>query len=465
MKNAQIKLQKFGSFLSSMIMPNIIAFIAWGFIAALFIPAGWLPNAKFNELVAPTLNYLLPLLVAYTGGKQIYNTRGGVVAATATMGLIIGSDITMFLGAMIIGPLSAYLLKKIDGLYEGKVAAGFEMLVSNFAGGFFAGAAMLICMIGISPLLNTFNAIITSGVNFLVAHKLMPLTSIFMEPASVLFLNNAVNFGVLTPIGYSQVAEAGKSMMFLIANPGVGLGILLSYAFFGKGNAKKTAPGAIIIHFLGGIWEIYFPYVLMNPLLIIANILGGMSGIITLMITKAGMIGPSSPGSIFAIMAVTPKGSHFGILSAITIATIVTFVTASLIQTFTNTVDDDNILEEMQNTVNSIKEQGKITPKSEHLYSKKQINKIIFACDAGMGSSAMGASLVKKKAKKIGLNIPVSNIAIHNLQADENTLVITQENLLERAKENAPNAQFFPVKVFLPGDQYDNLLQSLKRSI
>lgn len=275
-KGIRIRLQKFGSFLSGMIMPNILAFIAWGLLAALFIPTGWMPNSKFNEMVAPTLNYLLPVLVAYTGGKQIYETRGAVVAAMVTMGLIVGSDVTMFLGAMVVGPTVALLMKKIDALYEGRIPAGFEMLVRNFSAGIFAAIMAIVCYIAVGPIFNGLNVILTNGVNFLVEHKLIPLISIFMEPAKVLFLNNAVNFGVLTPIGLNQVAEVGKSMMFAIDNPGVGLGILLSYCVFGKGNSKKTAPGAIIIHFFGGIAEIYFPYVLMNPILLIPAILGGV---------------------------------------------------------------------------------------------------------------------------------------------------------------------------------------------
>lgn len=338
----RVKLQKMGSFLSGMIMPNILAFIAWGLLAALFIPTGWLPNEKFNEIVPPTLNYLLPLLVAYTGGKQVYGTRGAVVASMVTMGLIVGADVTMFLGAMIVGPSAAWGMKKIDSLYEEKVKTGFEMLVKNFSGGIYAAILTVIGYVLVGPIFNTLNYMMTDAVNVLVENHLLPLVSIFMEPAKVLFLNNAINFGVFAPIGLEQVAENGRSMMFAIDNPGVGLGILLSYMVFGKGTAKKTAPGAIVIHFFGGIAEIFFPYVLMNPLLLIPAILGGMSGVATLMITGAGMISPASPGSIFAFMAVTPRGSHFGILLAITVATAVTFIGASVVHKLTNRTSDKN---------------------------------------------------------------------------------------------------------------------------
>ena len=459
-RTIRVKLQKFGSFLSGMIMPNILAFIAWGILAALFIPTGWIPNEKFNEIVPPTLNYLLPLLVAYTGGKQVYGARGAVVAAMVTMGLIVGADVTMFLGAMVVGPLSALLMKKVDSLYENKIPAGFEMLVRNFSAGILAAIITLLCYIGVGPIFASLNEILTSGVNYLMGQRLIPLVSIFMEPAKVLFLNNAVNFGVLTPIGLEQVAEHGRSMMFAIDNPGVGLGILLSYSVFGKGVSKKTAPGAIIIHLFGGIAEIYFPYVLMNPLLLIPAICGGISGIVTLLITNAGMISPASPGSIFAFMAVTPKGSHLGILLAIAIATIVTFVGASIVHKITNNeVSDDNF----RTATNKTKELKRKIKVNSAVANK--ITRIIFACDAGMGSSAMGASIVKNKVKKVGLNIEVINQSIRELSADQHTLVITQKELLERAEKQAPEAaRFFAVDQFLQGDQYDQLLEDIKNT-
>ncbi|MGM0216859.1 PTS mannitol transporter subunit IICB [Enterococcus sp. AZ109] len=456
-QGVRVKLQRFGSFLSGMIMPNILAFIAWGILAALFIPTGWLPNEGFNEIVAPTLNYLLPLLVAYTGGKQVYGTRGAVVAAMVTMGLIVGADVTMFLGAMVIGPSSALLMKKVDQLYENKVPAGFEMLVRNFSAGFLAAIVTILCYVGVGPLFDGLNNLLTSGVNFLMDYRLIPFVSVFMEPAKVLFLNNAVNFGVLTPIGLEQVAEAGRSMMFAVDNPGVGLGILLSYSIFGKGVSKKTAPGAIIIHFFGGIAEIYFPYVLMNPLLLIPAILGGMSGIATLMITNAGMVSPASPGSIFAFMAVTPRGSHLGILLAIAVATVVTFIGASIVHKLTNNEESDEAFESAASKTKEMKQASKSS-----VGATNPITKIIFACDAGMGSSAMGASIVRNKVKKAGMDLEVVNQSIRELSADAHTLVITQNELLDRAKKQAPNAaEFFAVDQFLQGEQYDELLKDL----
>lgn len=469
-RQLRVKIQKFGSFLSGMIMPNILAFIMWGLLAALFIPTGWLPNADFAKIVAPTIKYLLPLLIAYTGGKSVYGARGGAVGAAVTMCLIVGTDLTMFLGAMVMGPLSAWLLKKLDSLYEGKVKPGFEMLIQNFSAGIFAAVLGLLSYVAIGPIFTTLMNVLTNAVNGLVSHHLLPLVSIFMEPAKVLFLNNAINFGVFAPIGLQQSQEFGKSMMFAIDNPGVGLGILLSYCFFGKGTAKRTAPGAIIIHFFGGIAEIYFPYVLMQPLLIIPAILGGMSGGITLMLTNAGLISPASPGSIFAFLAVTPKGSYLGMILAIFVATAVTFVSASVVQKLATTKDDEAFAA-METVSKKMKQNGKIgqtagAAASEILPSARhglqQIEKIIFACDAGMGSSAMGASIVRKKIEELGLPIKVTNVAIRNLVADSSSLVITQEELQESAKKKAPQAHFRAVDQFLNNALYDQILSELQ---
>ncbi|GAY76681.1 PTS system, mannitol-specific IIB component [Sporolactobacillus inulinus] len=397
----KVKVQKFGNFLSSMILPNIGAFIAWGLITALFIPTGWLPNKALAELVDPTVTYLLPILIGYSGGKLVFDHRGGVVGAIATAGVIIGTDIPMFLGAMIMGPLGGYVIKKFDKMVEGKIKTGFEMLVDNFSAGILGALLAILAFLGIGPVVDAVSAALASGVERLVGAGLLPLASLFIEPGKVLFLNNAINHGVLTPIAVEQARQYGSSVLFLLeANPGPGLGILLAYSFFGKGNAKKSAPGAAIIHFFGGIHEIYFPYILMKPLLFIATIVAGMSGIFTLVTLKGGLVGPASPGSFIAMLAVTPKsfGSFAANIAAVCVATIVSFAIGSLILK-TDKAGNEN-LEEATRKMESMK--GKKSRVSGVLTDSKTLDpqavkKIVFACDAGMGSSAMGASLLRKR--------------------------------------------------------------------
>lgn len=453
-----------------MVLPNIGAFIAWGLITALFIPTGFFPNENLNNLVGPMVTYLLPLLIGYTGGKLVHDQRGGVVGAIATMGVIIGSpDTPMFLGAMIMGPLGAYVIKKFDQAIEGKIRTGFEMLVNNFSAGIIGGLLAIISYLLIGPAVDGFTQVLVSGVDWLIEYKLLPLTSILIEPAKILFLNNAINHGVLSPIGLEQVQESGKSLLFLLeANPGPGLGVLLAYMIFGKGTAKQSAPGAGIIHFFGGIHEIYFPYVLMRPMLFLAVILGGISGVLSLVLLGGGLSAPSSPGSIIAIAAVTPpQGSvYFANFAAVIIAAVVSFIVSSLVLK-TGKQSDDNIeeatqkMQEMKGKKSSVA--GTLTSASNGKLPE-DVNKIVFACDAGMGSSAMGASLLRKKVKEAGLDVNVTNTAISNLPADAQ-IVITQEELTPRAKNKLPNAYHISVDNFLSSPEFDKLIDSLQGGI
>ncbi len=327
--------QKFGSFLASMVMPNIGAFIAWGLITALFIPTGWLPNARFGALVGPMITYLLPILIGYTGGRAIHGQRGAVVGAIATTGVVVGSTVPMFLGAMIAGPLAAYVLKQFDKLVEDRIRTGFEMLVDNFSLGIIGGAFALLGVWGIGPVVNHVTTWAGNGVQSLVNHHLLPLAAVLIEPAKVLFLNNAINHGVLDPLGVNQALHSGKSILFMLeSNPGPGLGVLVAYLLFGPRKLRPSVPGAIIIQFLGGIHEIYFPYILMKPRLILATIAGGMTGIGWFEATGAGLVASPSPGSIFAYAAETPRGGYFPVFAGVFLAAAVSFAVASVLLGF-----------------------------------------------------------------------------------------------------------------------------------
>ncbi len=328
----QARVQRLGGFLAGMVMPNIGAFIAWGLITALFIPTGWIPNKSAASLVGPIITYLLPIVIGYTGGKLIHGDRGAVIGAIATVGVIVGSSIPMFLGAMIIGPLAAWLLKQFDRLTEERIPIGFEMLVENFSLGILGAVISLAGYFAIGPVVDNLSTAMANVVQSIVNAGLLPLVSIFIEPAKVLFLNNALNHGVLDTIGVQQALANGKSLMFMLeTNPGPGLGLLLAYWAFGPQSIRPTTPGAIIIHFFGGIHEIYFPYVLMRPVLIIAMIAGGMSGVATFVALGAGLVASPSPGSIFAELAMTPPGGQLSTLAGIAVGTVVTFAVAAVI--------------------------------------------------------------------------------------------------------------------------------------
>ena len=454
----KLRIQNFGRFLSNMVMPNIGAFIAWGFITALFIPTGWIPNETLGKLVGPMITYLLPLLIGYTGGRLIGGDRGAVVGAITTMGVIVGSDIPMFLGAMIAGPLGGVAIKKFDKWIDGKIKSGFEMLVNNFSAGIIGMICALIAFLAIGPAVKMLSTLLATGVDVLVQANLLPLTSLFVEPAKILFLNNAINHGIFSPLGIQQSQEFGQSIFFLIeANPGPGLGVLLAYMLFGKGSAKQTASGAAIIHFFGGIHEIYFPYVLMNPRLILAVIAGGMSGVLTLTLTHSGLVAPASPGSIFAVLLMTPKASMFGVILAVLIACAVSFVVASF---FLKLQKTEASLEDATEQVKNLK--GATPSNVNHVeVNYTGLKKIFVSCDAGMGSSAMGASMLRKKVKDAGLAIEVANCAINDLPEDAR-LVITHQDLTLRAKQQVPNAVHLSLTNFLDNKFYDHLVSELK---
>jgi mannitol-specific phosphotransferase system IIC component len=329
------QIQRVGGYLAGMVMPNIGAFIAWGLITALFIPTGWLPDKQFAALVDPIITLLLPVLIGYTGGRMVHGQRGAVVGAVATVGVVVGAKIPMFLGAMILGPLAAYVLKKVDAFTAERTRAGFEMLVDNFTAGIIGGAAAVFGVWGVAPVVRNITTAAGNGVEWLIHHHLLPFASVLIEPAKVLFLNNAVNHGVLGPLGVAEAARHGKSILFMLeSNPGPGLGVLVAYLLFGPKNLRPSVPAAIIIQFLGGIHEIYFPYILMKPRLILASMAGGAAGIGTFMVTGAGLVATPSPGSIFAYAAETPKGSWFGVFGGVLIAAGVSFAVGSLLLGF-----------------------------------------------------------------------------------------------------------------------------------
>ncbi|MBS0848158.1 PTS mannitol transporter subunit IICBA [Citrobacter sp. JGM124] len=461
----KIKVQSFGRFLSNMVMPNIGAFIAWGIITALFIPTGWWPNEELAKLVGPMITYLLPLLIGFTGGRLIGGDRGGVVGAITTMGVIAGADMPMFLGAMIAGPLGGWAIKHFDSWVDGKIKSGFEMLVNNFSAGIIGMILAILAFLGIGPAVEVLSKILAAGVHFMVVHDMLPLASIFVEPAKILFLNNAINHGIFSPLGIQQSHELGKSIFFLIeANPGPGLGVLLAYMFFGRGNAKQSAGGAAIIEFLGGIHEIYFPYVLMNPRLLLAVILGGMTGVFTLTLFDGGLVSPASPGSILAVLAMTPKGAYFANIAAIVAATVVSFVVAAILLKTSKVKEEEGGLEAASRRMQDMKAQSKGAAQSASTDVSNDlghVRKIIVACDAGMGSSAMGAGVLRKKVSDAGLkNISVTNCAINNLPNDVD-LVITHRDLTERAMRQAPHAQHISLTNFLDSGLYTSLTERL----
>ena len=451
-------LQKFGKFLSAMVMPNIGAFIAWGFITAIFIADGWWPNEQLASIQPYMLTYLLPILIAATGGRMIAKDRGMVMGAIAIVGCIAGVGGTegqpMLMAAMIMGPFAGWVIKKFDQMMEGHMPAGFEMLINNFSVGILG---MILAVIGyyfIGPVMTGILSVLSAGVALLINNSLLPLVAIFVEPAKVLFLNNAINHGIFTPIGVEQAVEAGKSIMYMLeSNPGPGLGVLLAYWLFSADKTTKdSAPGAIIIHFLGGIHEIYFPYILMNPVVIIAPILGNICAITFYTLFNCGLKGPASPGSIIAYLSMAPKGETLMVLLGVLIAAGVSFLVASPIIKLSNAKGTS--LEAAKDQMQTMKAQSK--GQKSILTAKK----IVFACDAGMGSSAMGATKFRNRLKAVRPDIVVTNTSVDNIPSDCDIAVV-QTVLADRARECAPSAVLITIGNFLADPALDDLFFQL----
>ena len=463
MKNA---IARFGKFLSAMVMPNIGAFIAWGFITALFIDTGWIPNAELASIQPFMLTFLLPVLIAAQGGKMVGGDRGRVMGAIAVMGCIAGVGGTegqpMLMGAMIMGPLAGWVIKKFDKMMENRMPAGFEMLINNFSVGIFGMIMAILGYYAIGPVMSAILSVLSAGVAFLVNHSLLPLVSVFLEPAKVLFLNNAINHGVFTPIGAEQVAEAGKSIMYMLeTNPGPGLGVLLAYMFFSKDRTTRgSAPGAIIIHFFGGIHEIYFPYILMNPVVIIAPIVGNACAILFFSIMNAGLNGPAAPGSIIAFTMMSPRSSIFVSWIGVAIAAAVSFVIAAPIVKMAGAKN----LEEAQGQMQQMKAEAKGTAApaaaDAPLADGSAVKKVIFACDAGMGSSAMGATKFRNRIKDERPDLIVTNTSVDNIPADAD-VVVCQQVLADRARACAPQAHLVAIGNFLADPGLDALYRTL----
>ena len=209
------------------------------------------------------------------------------------------------------------------------------------------------------PLTFWISAGLGQAVNELVEARLLPLVSIIIEPAKVLFLNNALNHGVLTPLGAGQLTETGKSIVFVLeSNPGPGLGILTAMLLFGPRAIRPTVPAAMVVHFLGGIHEAYFPYVLMKPILVIAAILGGATGVLWEVIFNLGLVCPASPGSIFAWILVSPPDNLLLNMVAIELSAAVAAIVGSILLGFGRNENVARDLDEAraQNASNKVKE-------------------------------------------------------------------------------------------------------------
>ena len=433
------KTRRVGHYLSGMIMPNVSVFITWGIITTLIQYLRGPLQSSFLEMDRLMIQFLFPVLIAYTGGRLIEN-RAGVVAAVAVIGMLTESEDPQILGAMVIGPLIGWIVFLFDKYVLPKVKPGYEMLVRNFSAGILGMLFGYLSLVFIGPIIAGITNQIGFFVGWLIQRNLLLFTNLFIEPLKVLFLNNTLNHGILTPLGIEQAGDAGTSILVLIeTNPGPGLGVLLAFILFSRKELKATASGAFMIHLFGGIHEIYFPFVLLNPLLFAAVILGGMSGTLVFEMFQVGLKVPASPGSIVVILANAPQEMLLGVASGIAGSTLVSFIIAALV------IRKDQTKKEISEKVTKVTE----------------IRTILFACDAGMGSSAMGASLMRQQLQASGISIPVDYTSIYRVNDDPHLLLITQNELKHLAEIQAPHAQLVTIGNFLDQEEYTKVITML----
>jgi PTS system mannitol-specific IIC component len=434
-----LKIRRFGHYLSGMIMPNVSVFITWGIITTLIQYFQGPLQQSFIEMDHLMIQFLLPVLIAYTGGRLI-EKRAGVVAAIAVIGMLVDSEDPQILGAMVIGPLTGWNVFLFDKYIFPKVKAGYEMLVRNFSAGIIGMMLGYLSLVFIGPFIAGVTQQISLLVGWLIQRNLLLLTNIFIEPLKVLFLNNTLNHGILTPLGIEQAGDAGTSLLLLIeTNPGPGLGVLLAFILFSRKELKASASGAVMIQLIGGIHEIYFPFVLLNTRLFAAVIFSGMSGTLIFELFQVGLKAPASPGSIVTILANTPQDMLLGVASGIAVSTLVSFLLAAFV------IRKDPTKKEISEKVTKVTE----------------IQKILFACDAGMGSSAMGASIMRRQLEESGVSIPVDYTSIYRVQDDPHLLLITQNELKHLAEMQAPNAQIVTIGNFLDRTEYTKVVAML----
>ncbi|EGO9238375.1 PTS lactose transporter subunit IIBC [Enterococcus faecalis] len=434
-------LRRFGHRLSGMIMPNLSIFIAWSLLS---LVAGYTTGnlrLALSEVETIMIRVVLPILIGFTGGKMFEEQRGGVVAAIATVGVIVSTDVPQLFGAMFIGPLAGYTFAKIEQILLPKVKEGYEMLTKNFLAGIVGG---LLCCFGIlvvAPAVESASFWLYQFSSWLIEANLLPLVHVFLEPLKVLFFNNAINHGLLTPLGLEGASQTGQSILFLLeTNPGPGVGVLVAFLLFGPVGQRKTAGGATMIQLIGGIHEIYFPFVLMDPRLFLAVIAGGMSGTLVFQIFNVGLSAPASPGSLVAILANTPTDARLAVFSGIFVSFLCSFAIASLLLKRQRGIEPVSIIK--------MKEEDQVETVTPNY------QQILFVCDAGMGSSAMGASLLSRQLKAVDLEIPVTYQSVHQMKWQPKTLVVIQAELKQLAQKYVPEKDMVSVQNFLEIKSY-----------
>ncbi len=446
-----IRVRKIGKFYSGIIMKNVVLFMAFGLMSVCFAETGWFPNAEIYQIAGMIYQVLIPVMIGYAAGKKSGDDIGGVAGALASIGFVAGDSISAIMGVMIIAPAAGYIAAMAYRIIREKAWPGFEMLVKNVVIAIIGTMAALFAYFIVTPILAVGTHGLNQFVDILIRNQMLPFIGLFIEPAKVFFLNNGLNHGILIPLGMEQLQQTGQSVLFLLeTNPGPGLGILIAY-YIKKEKERRNFTSCMVIHFLGGIHEVYFPYVLMNLRLLIAVIAGGVTGSFIFILTGTGLAGPVSPGSFLTILLMSGRSSLPGIIIGITASAAVTTVIALFLL--------------KRDTGEEEREAAGMDELSDDVYNMEEtaIRKIYFVCDAGVGSSAMGAALLRRKLREVGIvGITILPASIDEIPKDAD-LIICHESF-QQMIESEQQTEVYAVDELVQMEEYEPLIRRLQQS-
>lgn len=468
MRNA---IHKFGKFYSNIMINMIGIFIFVGILSVIFGDYGWAPNENIYAISQFVYSYVIPALIAYAAGNhmgQIYEKRpdvpktginhaGGAIAVMAAAGIMIADKNCAILGAMILGPICGLLWKHVLEPLTRKAVQGMEMLTRNLVAAVVGAAFSIAAYYVLTPVLSAVTHVIMMGVDWLIAHKLICLTSVLIEPAKVFFLNNSIHHGILLPLAMQQAEQNGSSMLFLLeTNPGPGLGVLLALWLSNRKKRKEYAA-YMFVECIGGIHEIYFPEVLANLWLLLALIPGGMAGTLCMSVFHVASAGLVSPGSILTVLFMS--GHHvLATLFAVAISTAVSCAIAFFILKRQGKWCTEAAISAQEEKKEEVQEKRQMLEKGQ-----MQEIKIGFICDAGVGSSAMGAALFRRKLKEEGMDgITAEAYAVDQIPEDL-TIGVCQRAFLEILQKESNLSNIVTMESLLNQTEHLALIEKLRK--
>ena len=476
MRNA---IHKFGKFYSNIMINMIGIFIFVGILSVIFGDYGWAPNENIYAISQFVYSYVIPALIAYAAGNhmgQIYEKRpdvpktginhaGGAIAVMAAAGVMIADKNCAILGAMILGPVCGLLWKHVLEPLTRKAVQGMEMLTRNLVAAIVGAAFSIAAYYVLTPVLSAVTHVIMMGVDWLIAHKLICLTSILIEPAKVFFLNNSIHHGILLPLAMQQAEQNGSSMLFLLeTNPGPGLGVLLALWLSNRKKRKEYAA-YMFVECIGGIHEIYFPEVLANLWLLLALIPGGMAGILCMSVFHVASAGLVSPGSILTLLFMS--GHHvLATLFAVAISTAVSCAIAFFILKRQGKWCTEAAISAQEEKKEEVQEKKEEAVQEKRQVLEKELMqgiKIGFICDAGVGSSAMGAALFRRKLKEEGMDgITAEAYAVDQIPEDL-TIGVCQRAFLEILQKESNLSNIVTMESLLNQTEHLALIEKLRK--